>query len=577
MPIRMKKSLSNSLSKYGPWLLVLVLGVVVFLFWRFRYPFALAYHEQFQLFLFDGDYFCERMAEPGGLARYIAEFLVQFYNNVTIGALVLALLFMLLVVTMGKVVFVDRPERKERFQDTFLLCMIPLILLWYTMGDESVMLTYAVAFELALLAIILWRRLAPQNKVFRWVVMLVMIPLLYWLIGPLVLMVALFLTPWPLAVAALVYGVALILASAWVLPYPLQRLLLGVGYYRYPESLPYALMGLPLLVLLFHWLYRRGYLYWLKPGLLLAFVLILGGLLVPVGFDERKYELIEYDYLVRANDWQGIIAKAEQKRPDLPMSVSATNLALAMTNQLGDRAFDFYQRGSQGLLPKFERNFATTQLTGEIYFHLGLVNTAQRFAFEAMEAIPNYNKSARVVKRLAETNLINGQYKVAEKYLRLLEKTVFYRPWAQRTIQMLGNEKAINEHPLYGALRQYRLQDDLLFSERELDKICGQLFIHNHQNQMATQYLLMIPLLDRDIPRFMNYAQYVQSKMPYNPRSCQEGIAFAFMQRQQQPPQGLVNQLIRQQMIDFARVYSKDKNSPELARFRNTVWYYLVK
>jgi hypothetical protein len=75
----------------------------------------------------------------------------------------------------------------------------------------------------------------------------------------------------------------------------------------------------------------------------------------------------------------------------------------------------------------------------------------------------------------------------------------------------------------------------------------------------------------------MNYAQYVQSKMPYNPRSCQEGIAFAFMQRQQQPPQGLVNQLIRQQMIDFARVYSKDKNSPELARFRNTVWYYLVK
>ena len=577
MPIRIKKSLSNSLSKYGPWLLVLVLGVVVFLFWRFRYPFALAYHEQFQLFLFDGDYFCERMAEPGGLARYIAEFLVQFYNNVTIGALVLALLFMLLVVTMGKVVFVDRPERKERFQDTFLLCMIPLILLWYTMGDESVMLTYAVAFELALLAIILWRRLAPQNKVFRWVVMLVMIPLLYWLIGPLVLMVALFLTPWPLAVAALVYGVALILASAWVLPYPLQRLLLGVGYYRYPESLPYALMGLPLLVLLFHWLYRRGYLYWLKPGLLLAFVLILGGLLVPVGFDERKYELIEYDYLVRANDWQGIIAKAEQKRPDLPMSVSATNLALAMTNQLGDRAFDFYQRGSQGLLPKFERNFATTQLTGEIYFHLGLVNTAQRFAFEAMEAIPNYNKSARAVKRLAETNLINGQYDVARKYLQMLEKTIFYRRWAQRTMDMLGDEKAIDAHPLYATMRQYRLQEDFLFSDRELDKICGQLFLHNQQNRMAAQYLVMLPLLEADMSRFMQYMQVVQSKISYNPRHCQEGIAFAFMQRRQQPPQGVVSPMILQQMNEFTRAYSSvGKTAPGLQQFRNTVWYYLV-
>lgn len=568
----MRKFLSDHL----PWLLVLALGVVVFLFWKLSYPFALAYQEQFQLFLFDGDYFCGRMAEPGGLARYIAEFLVQFYNSVTFGALVLALLFMLLLVTMSKVVFVSRLERQERFTDTFVLCMIPLLLLWYTMGDESVLLTYAVALELALVAIILWRRFASRNMLLRWVTMLVMIPLLYWLLGPMVLMVALFLSPWPLAVVALVYAVALILASAWVLPYPLTRLMLGVGYYRFPETLPYALMGLPLLIFLFHWLYRKGYLYWLKPGPLLAGVCILGFLGVPMGFDERKYELIEYDYLVRANDWQAVIDKAEKKMPNLPMSVSATNLALAMTNQLGDRAFDFYQRGSQGLLPKFERNFATTQLTGEIYFRLGLVNTAQRFAFEAMEAIPNYNKSGRVMKRLAETNLINGQYKVARKYLKMLEKTIFYRRWAQRTMALVGDEKAIQTHPLYGTLRQYRLQDDFLFSDRELDKICGQLFVHNQQNQMAAQYLVMLPLLDGDIPRFMQFVQVVQNRIQYNPRHCQEGIAFAFMQQRQQPPKGAVSQMMLQQMNDFARVYSQDQNSPELNRFRNTVWYYLT-
>jgi len=247
-----------------------------------------------------------------------------------------------------------------------------------------------------------------------------------------------------------------------------------------------------------------------------------------------------------------------------------------MTNQLGERAFDFYQRGAEGLLPRFERNFATSQLTGEIYFHLGLINTAQRFAFEAMEAIPNYNKSARVVKRLAETNLINGQYQVARKYLRMLEKTVFYRPWAQRTMAMLGDEDAINRHPLYGTLRQYRLQDDFLFSEQELDKICGQLFMHNHQNQMALQYLLMLPLMDRDIPRFMNYAEYVQGRVQYNPRHSQEAIAFAFMQQRQQPLQGLVSPFILQQMNDFARIYSQDKNSPGLQQFRNTAWYYLA-
>ena len=193
-----------------------------------------------------------------------------------------------------------------------------------------------------------------------------------------------------------------------------------------------------------------------------------------------------------------------------------------------------------------------------------------------MEAIPNYNKSARVVKRLAETNMINGEYLVAEKYLRMLEKTIFYRPWAKRTLAMLGDENAINSHPLYGTLRQYRLQENFLFSDSELDKICGQLFMHNQQNQMATQYLLMMPLLDKDIDRFMDYVKVVQNRIHYNPRSCQEAIAFAFMQHRQQPPQGVVSQLVLQRMNDFARVYSSGNNSAELNRFKNTVWYYLT-
>ena len=43
--------------KYIPWLLTILFGLVVFLFWKFRYPFALTYQEQFQMFLFDSDYF----------------------------------------------------------------------------------------------------------------------------------------------------------------------------------------------------------------------------------------------------------------------------------------------------------------------------------------------------------------------------------------------------------------------------------------------------------------------------------------------------------------------------------------
>jgi hypothetical protein len=564
----MKKSLSDYLSKYGCLLLTLAFGLAVFLFWGFRYPFALTYQEQLQLFLFDGDYFCSRMAEPGGFARYIAEFLVQFYNGALIGAAILALLYMLVQRLMWRLM--------QAAKGYYLLSFIPAILLWYAMGDESVMLTYVVALVMAMSVAIVLSRIERLTWLTRLVIVLITIPMLYWLIGPMVLLVAALMIPWIVG-PAIVYAIALILVSAHFLPFPMSRVILGISYYRFPEVIPYSLMAILVVVWLLAILSKKlpqpkqWYVYVQAVVVVLMLVLPLR-----FGYDAKKYELIEYDHLVRVQDWNGIIRKAEKQTPDLPMSVSATNLALGMTNQLGDRAFDFYQRGSEGLLPKFERNFATTQLTGEIYYWLGLVNTAQRFAFEAMEAIPNYNKSARVVRRLVETNLINGQYDVARKYLQMLEKTIFYRPWAQRTMAMLGDEKAINAHPLYGTMRQYRLQEDFLFSDRELDKICGQLFVHNQQNQMAAQYLVMLPLLDGDIPRFMQFVQVVQNRIQYNPRHCQEGIAFAFMQQRQQPPKGAVSQMMLQQMNDFARVYSQDQNSPELNRFRNTVWYYLT-
>ena len=565
MPILMKKFLS----KHSRLLLTLVFGICVFIFWRMRYPFALTFQEQLQLFLFDNDYFLERIAEPGGLARYVAEFLVQFYNSVTMGAAIIAVLMML----------VQRLTwRLMRCEEHYCLSFLPAILLWYAMGDESVMLTYTVALVMAMASAWALMTAFPKNDnprgqiIAKSIALFILIPIIYWLIGPMVILVALCVMP-----VSLIWALAVMLISTHFVPFPMSRVMLGISYYRFPETMPYVLIAIPALIWILSIAIRLlpKQKSWVRYSEALALGALVSGI-PDMGYDSKKYELLEYDYLVRIKDWQGIIAKAEKQTPDLPMSVCATNLALAMTNQLGERAFDFYQRTSEGLLPKFERNYATSQLNGEIYFHLGLVNTAQRFAFEAMEAIPNYNKSARVVKRLAETNLINGEYEVARKYLQMLEKTIFYRPWAKRTMAMLGNEKQIDSHPLYGTLRLYRLQEDFLFSEDELDKICGHLFMHNKKNQMAAQYLVMAPLLDRDIPRFISYVQVVQNTIAYNPRVVQEGIAFAFMQKRQQPPQGLVSQQTLQRLSDFARTYSTNNSSPELERFRNTAWYYLT-
>ena len=61
--------------------LSILFGVAVLLFWGSVYPAHISYQEQFQLFLFDADYWWERIVVPGGLADYIAEYLTQFYYH----------------------------------------------------------------------------------------------------------------------------------------------------------------------------------------------------------------------------------------------------------------------------------------------------------------------------------------------------------------------------------------------------------------------------------------------------------------------------------------------------------------
>lgn len=173
MPILMKKFLS----KHSRLLLTLVFGICVFIFWRMRYPFALTFQEQLQLFLFDDDYFLERIAEPGGLARYIAEFLVQFYNSTTIGAAIIAILMMLLQRLTWQLM---------RCEEHYCLSFLPAILLWYAMGDESVMLTYTVALVMAMTSAWALMTAFPKNDnprgqiIAKSIALFILIPIIYW-------------------------------------------------------------------------------------------------------------------------------------------------------------------------------------------------------------------------------------------------------------------------------------------------------------------------------------------------------------------------------------------------------------
>ena len=521
------------------WALAIVMGLSAFIFWRYGYPSMMAYQEQYQLFLFDCHYLVERLALPGGTATYVAEFLTQFYNTPVFGALVISLL----LVTSQQLSWLLMRNNAYKTEDlsAYLLSFLPSLLIWRIMGGESLMLAYIVAFIIVQAAMIF----APKTRNALLIYILPAIPITYWIAGPMVGMLALYtgirliktcnreIEGFSLAAFSLVYTTLIVAASSYFLPYPTVRFFLGLFYYRSIEVPTHIMCLSPMLLLIL-----TGVTIPLANKLCktvaVAVVTVVASSLGSA-IDSQKYVLMDYDCLVRQQRWADIVAKAEQKTPDLPMSVCATNLALAMTGKLGDRCFDFYQHGTEGLLPEFERNFNTILVTGDAYFMLGLVNTGQRYAFEAMESIPNYNKSGRVFKRLAETNLINGQYKAAEKYLKALQKTIFYKKWADRRMEMIRNPKLIDSHPMYSYLRKVRLTDDFLFSDKETDKLCGQLVMHNKENLVAIQYLLMFPLLNKDLNTFMQYYTYVKSISKYSSQACEDAVALAYAQQGKLP------------------------------------------
>ena len=433
---------------------------------------------------------------------------MQFYFAPLVGVAILTVLFLILQRLTYRAMVCSASGKLGGRTFAYVLSFVPALLMWAYMGDENVMLGFVIACIFALAA--MWGYTVLRAEwLRRWVYPLLMAVVLYWTMGAVVLAFALFVALWQFidrragrwltAAVTIVFTLFIILGSSTFLPFPLFRLMGGLYYYRYPAIIPLfqavIILSLALIpvagALIVRWQCPLSFWRWgsVALGVLLVIASFFG---IRSQYNVKRYEVIDYDFLVRTEKWQQIISKAEKKNPSTPTSVACLNLALQQTGQMGDRMFEFYQNGVQGLFPLFQRNFTTPVPVGEIYLRLGMVNEAMRYFYEAQEAITNYRKSARLTKRLAECNLINGEYEVARKYLRKLQKTLFYRKWAERTLDLMKSERAINEHHFFGTVRKNLYKEDFLSSDREMDQMIGMLLVGNKQNITAYEYLMAV-------------------------------------------------------------------------------------
>ena len=411
-------------STYSKYLILVLLAVIVFCFWLFRYPFVPLVREMSQLFLWTGDYFVERIMIPGGLAQYLGEMISQFFINPINGAIVYAVIFVVAQQLSNLWLRQFFPKQKAAYR--FLLSLIlPAILMRLAMLPQ-IPLTLTMAIILVMGVGYAVMKISPRKRLW---VLLIMIPVMYWLAGPAAILLVFCYLRWiPVTVALFA---ACLVGSSYLVTYPLRQVAIGVDYIDADNR---------------------------------------------IGQQMSTYEEMECDMLFRQKAWHQIIRKFQQ--PVSPAVRSTVLIAYHKIGQMNQQelmenlvvpseqqgdALSVFNVGDRHFVVNFG-SVSSAFMVSDMAHLLHWNNISQRAAFEAMEYIPNYNKSGRALKRLVETNIISGHNDVARKYISILEKTTFYRKWAQSMRQLVDNPASIKNNTfMKEAQKSYDKTEDVFF------------------------------------------------------------------------------------------------------------------
>ncbi len=552
-------------------LLLLVASTVYFSVW---YAFHTVNLEQLQLFEGTWAYFAETVSVPGGFSDYLGRFLTQFFYHAWSGALILAGLLVLIRALLRRIC-----TRKDAIigAATFL----PSILLMMVMCLRFPTVSLLTAFCLTLVAVLAVKGIRSTKARRIWT--LILIPVLYLLLGSLAALFAAIVAiqehNWRFGVVALLVAIACPLVASLIFPYPLGRLFYGLSYYKVHVQMPVwpwvaAVVAAAVVALAESPVLAGNDRTWRAAYAAVVIFAVPAVLLCSSRNDEQS---LRYNSLAGKRAWNRIVTEATRRAPKTYGETACLNLALCKTGHLGGHMFEFRQDGPETLLPNENTPHHDGLSTAEIFYQLGMVNNARRYCFEALNAIPDYQKSAPVFKLLAEISLVNENFEMARKYLTSLSHTLFYRRWANERIALLKDPAGPFVPNEYIEKRYERYKgEDYIFDYNHADFSLRQLLVEHPGNLTALNYLLAWNLLQKYTGEFVAACPF-EAFTSTVPKAWQEGFVLDW-NRSGYPADDLP-EFITPALAARFEAFTRDFNAnvPLAAmqeRYGDTYWFY---
>ena len=518
-------------------LLLLAIFSFVVYNWIFGYVIVLQYQTNYCFFVFSREFLMQFLDRPGGLLAYAGRFLGQFYHYPWLGALIVSAL----VTCFGAALFVvlKRLRRTVSIFHTFFPCTLLLVLHHFVKDGTIGLLVTCVAF-LGYLSL----RGAVSRRVYALVVTLALylaIGAYFWLFVVWVTASEWLDSPLPsnLAFKLLYPALAVcvpLAAYRWLFPVALR------SAFIWPTDLvvSYSVVDFTLcafLLLTPFWARastgrRLGSFLGSRRGMAIqaALLVLIAVSLLCVRYDSNGAGFAEYHQLYKRRQWDAILDKAKRNPSGQQMTQFFTNSALYHKGKLLEEMFDYPQVwGTRGLvLPFFLKRSQKLEQTdlyramynSDLFFEMGHMNAAFRHAYNQMAALGETYDNLR---RMAECNMVNGNYGLAEKSLNILERTLFHKESARHYKNIISDSSAADR--CFPELRKRLPAVELDMYGDEFVPILT-LLKSNAANRMALDYLTAWCLLDRtSVPMIAENLHYFkEAGYTAIPAHCQEAL-----------------------------------------------------
>lgn len=207
-------------------------------------------------------------------------------------------------------------------------------------------------------------------------------------------------------------------------------------------------------------------------------------------------------------------------------------------------------------------------MMNDLYFELGDMTYAERAAMMRNVFSPR-NRNVRMVRRLAEINLVSGDTLAAMKYMRILDRTHAYADWSKNHTP--GHTSADVNNDILRRRAISNNKDNIRLGDN-CRNILLELLESNPDNTVALDYLLCTDLLLKDMDTFkMDYDTYCMAKGSPRYKKLYQEALMIYLAGTEAPEEEWKRYIVPGPLVDSFNRYGNRRGDPA---FKGSYWYY---